>query len=204
MNNPPEQTITYSIRDSLYLNVCDRCTLACGFCPKYRDNDVHVYEYNLGLETLPSAEEIIAEIDDPAMYEQVVFCGFGEPTLRLAVVLQVARFVKENNGFVRLNTDGLANRFHKRNVLPEMQGRIDAISVSMNAQNEAVYNMHCHPAMKGSFDAMLSFLKAASDYIPQVTATAINGLEGVDIDACEKLAKACGVEFRRRELDVVG
>ena len=75
---------------------------------------------------------------------------------------------------------------------------------AMNAQNSEIYDQHCKPAVKGSYEAMLDFLREAPGYIPSVTATAIDGLEGVDIGACERIAKECGVEFRGRKLDIVG
>lgn len=196
--------LAYAIGDNLYLNVTDRCTLACAFCPKYRDDDHRVHGVDLSLSRLPTAQEVIAAIGDPAAYQEVVFCGYGEPTLRLKLVLEVADYVKAHGGSVRLNTDGLANRVYHRNVLPGMQGRIDTVSISMNAQNQAVYDRHCRPAMADSYQAMLAFLREAPHYIPRVIATAIDGLEGVDIDACERLAHACGAAFRRRMLDVVG
>ena len=134
----------------------------------------------------------------------MVFCGFGEPTLRLRVLLDTARHIKHNGGRVRVNTDGLANLVHKRNVLPEMAVCVDALSVSMNAHNAALYQRHCVPALPGSFAAMQDFLRQAPDYIDEVTATAIDGLPGVDVAACEQMAARLGVGFRRRELDVVG
>jgi len=198
-----QQTIAYTIGDNLYLNVTDRCTLECAFCPKHNGSR-HVHEYDLTLEHRPAVEEVIAAIGDPAAYREVVFCGYGEPTLRLKLVLEVTEYIKSRGGRVRINTDGLANLVHKRNVLPEMAERVDALSVSMNAQNAEVYNRHCHPALKGSYEAMLEFLKEAPRYVPEVTATAIDGLEGVDIAACRTLAEKLGVRFRRRVLDVVG
>jgi len=197
------QQISYVIGDRLYLNITDRCTLACTFCPKTLGVK-KVHDYDLTLDHRPEVEEILAAIDDPARYEQVVFCGFGEPTLRLKVLLEVAREIKARGGRVRVNTDGLANLVHKRNVLPEMAECVDALSVSMNAQDSTTYDQHCEPALKGSFQAMLDFLKLAPDYIPDTTATAIDGLEGVDVAACERLAQETGVKFRRRFLDKVG
>jgi TatD family-associated radical SAM protein len=199
----PKQTIHYTIGDNLYLNITDRCTLECRFCPKH-NGSYRVHEYVLELDHRPTAEEIIAAIDDPARYREVVFCGFGEPTLRLKVLLEVAQFVKSGGGRVRVNTDGLANLVHKRDVLPELARCVDALSVSLNAQNEAVYRRHCAPALPGSYTAMLDFLAAAPHHIREVTATAIDGLEGVDIAACRALAEERGVAFRRRELDKVG
>ena len=196
-------TISYTLGDRLYLNITDRCTLACRFCPKHNGSH-QVHEFDLTLDHRPSEAEIIAAIDEPARYSEVVFCGFGEPTLRLKVLLAVARHIKAHGGRVRINTDGLANLVNKRNVLPELADCVDALSVSLNAQNEAVYDRHCDPALRGSFDAMLDFLRQAPHFIADVTATAIDGLDGVDIEACRLLAERHGVKFRRRTLDVVG
>lgn len=196
-------TLAYPIGDKLYLNVTDRCTLRCAFCPKYAA-EPRVRGYDLSLPTRPEVSDIIAAIGDPSAYREVVFCGFGEPTLRLKPVLEISEYIQSRHGRVRINTDGLANLVHKRNVLPEFRGRIDALSVSMNAQSEAVYNRHCHPALAGSYPAMLKFLEQAPRYVKEVTATAIDGLAGVDIDACQRLASERGVQFRRRVLDEVG
>ncbi|WP_455210174.1 TatD family nuclease-associated radical SAM protein [Kaarinaea lacus] len=201
-----QQTIAYSIGDNLYLNITDHCTLRCRFCPKH--NGTHqVHQYDLSLQRKPSLPEILQAIDDAGditHFKEVVFCGYGEPTLRLKELLAVAIHVKAQGVKVRLNTDGLANRVHKHNVLPELGQCIDTVSVSMNAQNEAVYEKHCHPSLAGSYQAMLDFLRQAPFYISDVTATAIDGLEGVDVQQCAAIAQALGVKFRRRVLDVVG
>ncbi|WP_250658563.1 TatD family nuclease-associated radical SAM protein [Alkalimarinus coralli] len=202
MNNE-HSTIVYTIRDSLYINLNNRCTLKCSFCPKF-NGSWQVHDYDLALDHKPSAEEVIDEIGDPTQYDEVVFCGFGEPTLRLQELISVARWVKQKGGNVRVNTDGLANLAHKRNVLPELADCVDSLSISMNGQNEEVYNQHCKPGLNKSWHNMMGFLAAAPSYIEDVTATAIEGLEGVDIDACEKLAKSLGVKFRKRVLDIVG
>ena len=197
------QQLSYVIGDSLYLNITDRCTLECAFCPKTQ-GVLQVHEYDLTLDHRPSSQEIIAAIDNPAAYKEVVFCGYGEPTLRLKVLLEVAKYIKAHGGRVRVNTDGLANLANKHNVLPEMAECVDALSISLNAQNAEVYDRHCQPALAGSFEQMLEFVAEAPKYIADVTATAIDGLDGVDIEACRELAEARGVKFRRRVLDVVG
>lgn len=198
-----EQTVSYVIGDRLYLNITDRCTLGCLFCPKTRGNR-QVRQYDLTLAHRPTQAEILVAIDDPRRFSEIVFCGFGEPTLRLNLLLDTALHIKQNGGRVRINTDGLANLVHKRNVLPAMAGRIDALSVSMNADTELLYQKHCDPALPGSYAAMLDFLRDAPAHVPQVTATAIEGLAGVDIDACRELAESLGVSFRQRTLDEVG
>lgn len=197
------QTLAYPIDDRLYLNITDRCTLRCAFCPKYNDSR-EVRGYDLTLDHRPEVDEITAAIGDPTAYREVVFCGYGEPTLRLKTLLAVAAWIKARGGRVRVNTDGLANRVHKRDVLPELAGLVDALSVSLNAQDEATYIRHCRPTLPDSYAAVQDFLARAPRHVPQVTATAIAGLEGVDIAACERLASSLGVTFRRRELDRVG
>jgi TatD family-associated radical SAM protein len=163
-----------------------------------------VKDYDLTFDHRPTTEEVIASIDDPAQYHEIVFCGYGEPTLRLNVLLEVARYIKERGGRVRVNTDGLCNLVHKHNTLPDMGQFVDALSVSLNAQNAEVYDRHCKPNLPGSYEAMLDFLAQAPNYISEVTATAIEGLDGVDIVACEKIAKRLKVAFRRRILNNVG
>lgn len=198
-----DETLVYTIGNSLYINLTDRCTLACEFCPKIQGS-MDVHEYNLLLSARHPVEEYLAKIGDPAQYDEIVFCGFGEPTLRIKELLIIAAYCKAAGTRVRVNTDGLGNLVNKRNILPELAKCVDALSVSMNAQNETVYDKHCVPAVKGSYESMLEFLRLAPEYIADTTATAIEGLEGVDVDACEKQAIQLGVKFRKRVLDIVG
>ncbi|MCM8857284.1 MAG: TatD family nuclease-associated radical SAM protein [Candidatus Thiodiazotropha sp.] len=197
------QQISYQIDNNLYLSITDRCTLECAFCPKTL-GDMNVKGYDLTIIHRPTAEEVIASIDDPAQYEEVVFCGYGEPTLRLNVLLEVARHIKLQGGRVRVNTDGLCNLVHKHNTLPELGECVDSLSISLNAQNQEIYDLHCRPNLPGSYEAMLDFIREAPSYIADVTVSAVDGLEGVDIPACEAIAEAMKVKFRRRFLNQVG
>ena len=196
-------TVSYRIGDSLYLNITDRCTLACRFCPKHNGSR-RVREHDLTLDHRPTVDELIDSVGRPADYREVVFCGFGEPTLRLKPLLAVARHVKANGGRVRVNTDGLANLVHKRDVLPDLGSCVDALSISLNADTEAAYRQHCRPALPGSYQAVLDFIARAPRHVPEVCASAIDGLPGVDIAACRALVEQRGARFRRRVLDVVG
>ena len=199
-------TIGYTLHGNRYLNITTACTLRCAFCPKFNKVwEVQGYDLKLGNKEGPSVQSIIEAVGDPTEFNEIVFCGLGESTLRWNVVLEVARQLKSKGAkTIRLNTDGLANLVHERDVTPEMKGLIDALSISMNAQNEEIYNKHCRPKKEGAYQAMLDFALRSSKYVPNVSLTAIDGLEGVDIDACETMAKELGVNFRRRELDVVG
>ncbi len=197
------ETIAYQLHGNCYLNLTQRCTLRCRFCPKF-NGTWRVKDYDLRLHREPSAEQLIAAAGDPRRYREVVFCGLGEPTLRLPIVLAVAGRLRAEGARIRLNTDGLASLRHGSDVSPELAGRIDALSVSLNAQNPEVYNRHCRPTIPGAYAAMLDFVRRARRFVPDITVTAIDGLAGVDIEACAEIADGLGVNFRRRVLDNVG
>jgi TatD family-associated radical SAM protein len=199
-----ERVVGYTLRDSRYLNVTSRCTLRCTFCPKFNGSWT-VQDFDLRLRSDPSADELIEAAGDVHAWREIVFCGLGEPTLRLYTVLEVAaRLRKQGAPRLRLNTDGLANLVYGRDVTPDFEGNIDAISVSLNAQDEETYNRLCRPSLPGSYQAMLDFIRHARDYVPEVVVTAIDGLPGVDIEACREIAERLGVRFRRRVLGIVG
>ncbi|HEB56904.1 MAG TPA: radical SAM protein [Gammaproteobacteria bacterium] len=202
---PPKEIIAYQLHGNCYLNITWHCTLRCAFCPKYHGEWV-VQGYDLRLLREPEVDEIIRAIGDPAPYKQIVFCGLGEPTLRLDTLLEVAHQLKakQPDTRIRINTDGLANLVYETDVTPRLAGLIDELSISMNAQNETVYKQHCRPKREGAFEAMLDFATLANRHVATVNLTAIDGLEGVDIAACEKLCEQRGLVFRRRVLDIVG
>ncbi len=198
-----ETRVSYRIRNSLYLNITNRCTNACTFCAK-RD-DYYVKGHYLKLPAEPSVDKVVSEAGDPTRYDEIVFCGFGEPLLRIEDVKAIAKTLKAGGAVIRVNTDGLANLVHGRNVLPELEGLVDALSVSINAPDAETYARIC-PNRYGaaSFPAILDFLREAVKHIPSVTATAV-ALPGLDTDAVRRLAESVdGVVFRLRPFAEVG
>ena len=195
--------IAYPLHGNCYLNITSECTLRCGFCPKYK-RSWEIQSYDLRLHREPSVAEVLAALGDPTRYQEIVFCGLGEPTVRYPEVLAIARAIKQAGGLVRLNTDGLASLREGRDVSGELAEVIDRASISMNAQNEAVYIQHTRPRLEGAYAAMLDFASRAQQAGIEVTLTAIDGLEGVDVAVCEQIATQRGLKFRRRVLDQVG
>ncbi|PLY11659.1 MAG: radical SAM protein [Desulfuromonas sp.] len=194
--------IAYAIRNSLYLNITNRCTNSCTFCAKFKDFTVKGHQ--LCLEREPSVAEIKAAIGDPSQWDEVVFCGYGESLLRLEEVKQLAGWLKQRGIKVRINTDGQANLVHGRNILPELAGLVDSLSVSLNAADAATYQKWCRSAYgEAGYEAVKQFLRLAKDEIPEVTATAVT-LPGLDIEACRKVAEEIGVDFREREFNELG
>ncbi len=194
--------IAYMIRNSLYLNITNRCTNRCTFCAKFEDFTVKGHQ--LCLEHEPTASEVIAAIGDPTGFDEVVFCGYGEPLLRLDLVKEVAGWLKRRGMTVRINTDGQANLVHGRNILPELAGLVDVLSVSLNAADAASYQRICQSACgEAGYAAILEFLREATHHIPTVIATAVT-VPGIDIAACRRVAGELGVEFRERIFNEVG
>ena len=199
----PRGKIVYPIRHSLYLNITNRCSNRCTFCAK--NASYRVKGHDLELDREPSAGEIIQAIGDPSPYKEIVFCGFGEPLLRLDVVKAVAGELKRKGARVRVDTDGQANLVYGRNILPELLGLVDALSVSLNAENAEKYHLLCRSRFgEEGFRGVLEFIREAKKVIPEVVATVVD-MPGVDVVACRKLAEEeLGIKFKLRTYDEVG
>ncbi|MBK7971783.1 MAG: YchF/TatD family DNA exonuclease [Deltaproteobacteria bacterium] len=196
--------IAYRIRNSLYLNITNRCTIACVFCGKFKDFTVKGHDLRLrGGE--PSVERILDAIGDPTGLDEVVFCGYGEPTLRLDVVKEVAARVHAMGKRVRLNTDGLGNLVHGRDIVPELVGVVDTMSVSLNAQDAPTYARVC-PSKHGeaAYPKLLEFLRSVKAHRLDAQVSVVAPLDGVDVEACKRIADDLGLRFRVRPFDEIG
>ena len=198
-------SIAYTIGDNLYLNITNRCTNQCVFCIRYKKKDFNS-KYPLWLDKEPTAEELLKAIGDPKRYKQIVFCGYGEPTIRLDVIKEVASKIRSQitdhrsrqGPIIRLDTNGHGNLFWGRNILPELKGLIDSISISLNAENAEKYDKVCRSIYgHKAFDAVLAFIREAKKNIPQVEVSVVD-LPSTDKEKCKKLAEDLGASFRIR------
>jgi TatD DNase family protein len=182
----PDPAIVYALRNSLYVNLTIRCNADCVFCD--RKGEAMVKGHNLRIEKEPTAAEVIAAIGDPRAYEEIVFCGYGEPTIRLDAVKEVARWVKDRGGKTRINTDGHGNVINKRNIVPELAGLIDAVSISLNSTDPGQYGELMRLDGSIFFPAMIDFAKEAVKVIPRVVMTIVD-LDEVDKEKARKLVE---------------
>jgi TatD family-associated radical SAM protein len=159
--------------------------------------------HSLWLEREPSAEEVIAEFAkfDMTQYEEVVFCGFGEPTEALDVLLVVAEYVKKTFGKpVRINTNGLGNLIHGEDITPKFQGLVDTVSISLNTPNAQRY----HDLVRSkfgdqSFDAMLDFAKKCTAHVSKVVMTTVDTtISKEEEEQCRKICEEIGAVYRIR------
>ena len=170
-------TITYEGRNSIYVNMTNRCPCACLFC--LRHNKDHVFNSDsLWLEREPTVKEICDSIDtwDLEKYDEIVFCGYGEPTERLDDLLQVASYVKSNGKTrIRINTNGLSDLINEEKTAHKLKGLIDSVSISLNATDKEEYLKIVRPKFGiDSYDAMLSFAKDCTEYVGEVIMTVVD------------------------------
>lgn len=194
-----EGTISYEAFGNLYLNITNQCSAKCTFC--IREGCDGVYGYNLRLSREPTEQEIISDLEkhDLSNYKEIVFTGFGEPTCRFDTVLHITKWLNKKGMHVRLDTNGHAALMNPgRNIIAELKAAgLDAVSVSLNAESEDIYNKICKPEYEGSYRAVLDFAKEAVKAGIKTRMTVVSQ-EGIDIDKCEKIANDIGATFRVR------
>jgi len=201
-------TIVYPIRRSLYVNLTNRCTSACTFCPRASETaELVVKGHDLRLDHEPDVQEILDALEAarPENYTEVVFCGFGEPTLRLDALKRVARGLKRQWRLpVRLDTNGHGSAIAGRDIVGDLAGLVDTVSVSLNAPDAETYERLCRPTLPNAFQAVCDFITACHGRIGEVHATAV-AVPGLDTEAVRRLAEEeLGVAFRVREYNEVG
>jgi TatD DNase family protein len=197
IGDKPKLNFTYLIGKSLYVNVTNRCNADCVFCDRKGEAVINGYNLKMKKSEEPEADIYIKEIGDPKQFKEIVFCGYGEPTIRWEVVKQVAKYIKDNGGVTRMNTDGHGNFINKRDITPELHNLIDTVSISLNSTDPQQYAelMRVDPAMHAE---MIDFAKKAKNYTHVVLS--IVGLSEVDSEAAKKfVTEEIGVDFRERE-----
>ena len=170
-------TITYPVKNGIYVNMTNRCPCACTFCLRHNGEGVYGSD-SLWLEREPTVQEICQSIDtwDLTQYSEVVFCGYGEPTERLDDLLKVASYIRSKSDIkIRINTNGLADLIWNEKTAPKLKGLIDTVSVSLNATNKEDYLKVVRPKFGiDSYDAMLKFTKDCTEYVPNVVMTVVD------------------------------
>ena len=197
--------ILYEVHNGLYVNMTNRCPCRCTFCLRQTKDEMNG-SGSLWLEREPSVEEVKAEFDkfNMANYEELVFCGFGEPTERLYDVIEVAKFAKAKfNIKTRINTNGLSDLIHARNTAPLFEGAIDVVSISLNTPDKERY-LELTRSKFGiaSFEAMLSFAAEVKNYVGKVILSTVSTtLSAEEEERCQKICDTLGVTYRIRPFE---
>jgi TatD DNase family protein len=195
----PETIYTYKIANSLYINITNRCNADCVFCKRKTEPIVAGYNLTMSKSQEPPAEIYINEIGDPKLYDEIVFCGFGEPTIRWDVVKAVAKYVKDNGGRTRLNTNGHGNYINKKDITPELTHLIDVISISLNAIDPRQYS-EIMRLDSSFFNEMINFAKTSKPFVEKVIMTVVTG-NNINLERARMIAEQkVGAEFRVRPM----
>lgn len=193
--------ILYIYKNQVYANITNRCDCSCQFCIRSHQDSVGEAE-NLWFKSEPTLDEIKQAMDvfDFTGYDELVYCGYGEPTCALENLLASAAYAKEKyNIKVRLNTNGLANLYHKRNVVPELAKVVDRVSISLNAPTAEKYQEVTRPQFENAFPAMLEFASLAQETFEHTQLSIVDVLPEEDIKACQKIADDRGIYLKIRK-----
>lgn len=195
-------TITYEYGKNLYVNLTNRCPNRCEFCLRTHSAG-SIYAEDLWLEREPSKEEILEDIKkrDLNQYQQLVFCGYGEPTCRLQDLLWLCDQVKKFSSIdIRINTNGLSDLINGKHSAAQLDDRVDIVSISLNAPNAEKYDDVCHSEYGlEAFPAILKFAAEAGLYVPKVYMTVVDTMPQADIDECRRICEGLGAIFRVRK-----
>ena len=195
--------ITYTIMNSLYVNLTNRCTNRCVFC--VRDLAPGKPYPDLWLERDPTVDEVMADFssyNSLNKFSEIVFCGYGEPTCRLYDMLEICKKLREITATpIRVNTNGHASLILGEDTPPLFKGLVDCVSVSLNAADPITYNRICRPRFgEDAFPAVVRFAREVVRYVPTVILTVVRStIPEEDIERCAKIAEDIGAKFRIRE-----
>ncbi len=194
--------LVYKLDGKIYINLTNRCTNDCIFCLRKDKDDVCGQQLWLDNEDF-TAKDVIEQLNGFEISSEIIFCGYGEPLLKLEILKEVAKYIKENypQTKIRVNTNGHANFVHKRNVVPELKGLVDEFSVSLNAENSVEYDRLSQPKFENAYDEVKKFIKACSTEGIDVVASVVEGYRGEhhNLELCEQIASNLGAKFRARE-----
>lgn len=197
LNHKSNISYTYLLGKNIYINITNRCNADCYFCNRKGDALLHGYNLKMTKDEEPPAEVYISEIGDPKQYNEIVFCGYGEPTIRWDVVKKVSKYVKENGGRTRLNTNGHGSFINKRDITPEFKGLIDIVSISINTVDPRQYAKIMNLDTR-FFNEMVAFAKNVKQYVEKLVMTVVS-INEIEIEKARSVVEnKFGAEFRVR------
>ena len=194
-------TIFYPIGESLYVNLTNKCPCRCVFCVR-EEHETVGNNNSLWLDHDPSMEEIKADLErfNLADYKEIVFCGFGEPMMRMDDLIETAKYIKSKKDIkTRINTNGLGDLIHEKNTAECIKDCIDSVSISLNAPDKESYCRVTRPKFgEKSFEAMLKFAEECRDCGINIAFSVVDEITPEEIEKSRELAESLGVKLRVR------
>lgn len=198
------EEILYVYKNKVYLNITNQCPCACTFCIRSKKDAVGNAQ-NLWLNHSPSFSEVKTAVDafDFTGYDEVIFCGYGEPTSSFDVLLETAEYIREKLKIkTRVNTNGLGNLINNRDIAKELCQAADAVSISLNCSNKEAYFKTVRPKFGiDSFDEMLRFAKQCREQTENVTLSVVDVIGSEEVEKCRQIANRLHIPLRVRKYD---
>ena len=195
--------IAYEVGSGLYLNITNKCSNRCSFC--IRNNGDGAYgSDSLWLLREPTLEEILEAVfsRDLNRYDEIVFCGYGEPSYRLHDCVAVAKEIKKRYPEMktRINTNGQSDLVLSSDTAPIYEGAFDTVSISLNTSSAEKYDEMCHPVYKlEAFKAILKFAENVKKYAQNVVFSVVReALSEEELRECFKISESLGIPLRVR------
>lgn len=194
-------TILYDYKESLYVNITNKCPCSCVFCIRKETDHVGNSD-SLWLDHEPTVEEVKNEFKKFNLenYDEIVFCGYGEPLVRINEVIEIAKYIRSISDLkIRINTNGLSDLIHNKKTAILLKDKIDSVSISLNAPNKIRYNEVTRPKFgEKSFDALLNFAEDCKEYIEEVNFSVVDEINNDEIEEAQKLADKMNIVLRVR------
>ena len=197
-----KDTYLYTLDGNLYVNLTNKCSNGCDFC--VRNERTSYYGNYLWLKKgEPTADKVIAQANgfgDLTKFKEVVFCGFGEPTYRMAEMVALCDFFHEKGLRTRLNTNGQGSLINKRDIVPELKGKIDFVNISLNASCAEKYQKICRSQFReAGFDGMIEFAKTCRRNGVDCRFSIVDCIGEEEVEACKRLAASVNVPLYIRD-----
>ena len=192
--NRPD-TFVYVLDGNLYINLTNKCSNACDFC--VRNERSSYYGHYLWLKNEVTVEKVIEQtraLGDLKKYKEAVFCGFGEPTYRMAEMVALCDYFHEKGLKTRLNTNGQGNLINKRDIVPELKDKLDLVNVSLNASCAEKYQPICRSQYgESGFTAMIEFAKLCVRAGVPCRFSIVDCIGEEEVEACKRLSESVRV-----------
>ncbi len=197
-----KDTYVYTLDGNLYINLTNKCSNGCDFC--VRNERASYYGNYLWLRHgEPTVEKVIAAVNgfgDLSRFKEAVFCGFGEPTYKVAEMVALCDFFHEKGLSTRLNTNGQGNLINKRDIVPELKGKIDFVNVSLNASCVEKYQPICRSQFgEAGFTGLIEFAKLCKREGVNCRFSIVDCIGEEEVEACKKLAESVRIPLYVRK-----
>ena len=198
------EEIVDTYKNKVYLNITNKCPCACTFCIRSKKDAIGSAD-SLWLNHNPSFEEVKQALEGFNLEncEEIIFCGYGEPTNSFDVLIKTAKYIREKLKIkTRVNTNGLGNLVNERNIVKELCENVDAVSISLNCSNKEDYLKTVRPKFGiKSYDAMLDFAKECKEYTDNVMLSVVDVIGNEEVEKCRKIADSINIPLRVRKYD---